>query len=135
MRARVAIGVLAAAASASLLAAPASAQLGSVLFGKPGSKKISADTFEVTARGNNIRERRSSLTMALLKAARRAEKARMGWIAVVREKTGTWSMNGRAIGDETTIRVVMMAEQRPTLDTKGAPARVYSVAELLSHAP
>jgi hypothetical protein len=122
----------AAVAACAGLAVPASAQLGPLLVGKKGSKKISEDVFEVTARGNNMRERRSSLTMALRKAAARAAKQDKAWIAVLREKSGTWSMGGRAIGDETTIRVRMLDREQPVLDQAGAPARLYLVADLLA---
>jgi hypothetical protein len=117
---------------AAVLSTPAAAQLGSVLFGKPGTKTVAPGVFEVTARGNNMRERRSSLDMALLKAARRAAKQNGTWIAILREKSGSWLMNGRPIGDETTIRVRVVGGPDPVLDDKGAPARVYSVAEILS---
>lgn len=115
-----------------LAAAPAPAQLGSVLFGKPGSKTVAPGVFEVTARGNNMRESRSSFDMALLKAARRAAKQGGAQFAVVREKSGTWTMNGRSIGDETTIRCRIVTGPDSGLDDKGAPARVYSVSEILS---
>jgi hypothetical protein len=117
---------------AAMPATPASAQLDSFLFGKPLSKTISPGVFEVTARGNNMRTRRSSLDMALRKAAKRAAKQNGRWMAIIREKTGSWSMNGGSIGDETTIRVKLVDGPGPVLDDKGRPARVYSVAEILS---
>jgi hypothetical protein len=119
---------------AAMAAAPASAQMDSFLFGKKGSKTVAPGVFEVTARGNNMREKRSSLDMALIKAAKRAAKQNGTWFAVVREKSGTWTMNGRSIGDETTIRVRLVNGPDPVLDDKGKPARVYSVTEILSRA-
>ena len=119
---------------AAAVAAPASAQVDSFLFGKKGSKTVAPGVFEVTARGNNMREKRSSLDMALLKAAKRAARQDGRWFAVIREKSGTWTMNGRSIGDETTIRVRLVNGPDPVLDDKGKPARVYSVTEILSRA-
>ena len=116
------------------LATPAHAQLDSFLFGKPGTKKVSADVREVTARGNNMRERRSSLTMSLLKAAKLANKEKKPFIAVLREKSGSWSMNGRRLGDETTLRFKLLDRDEPVLDAEGKPARIFSVAELLAGA-
>jgi hypothetical protein len=126
--------VAAALALTAMPATPAWAQLDSFLFGKPMSKKVAPGTFEVTARGNNMRTRRSSFDMALRKAARRAAKENGRWFAVVREKSGTWTMNGRSIGDETTLRFRIVASPDPVLDDKGRPARVYSVAEILGRA-
>jgi hypothetical protein len=125
------------AAAALLLAvpaAPASAQMDSFLFGKKGSKTIAPGVFEVTARGNNARTKRSSLDMALAKAARRAARQKGLWFAVVRQKSGTWTMNGRPIGDETTLRCRIVPGPEPVLDDKGAPARIYNVAEILARA-
>jgi hypothetical protein len=123
--------------SAALLAtalahAPAAAQVDSFLFGKPLTKKVAPGVFEVTARGNNMRTRRSSLDVALLKAAKLAQKHKGAWFAVLREKSGTWKMNGGPIGDETTLRFRLVSGPEPVLDDKGAPARVYNVAEILS---
>ena len=124
--------LLAALACAAVLSTPAFAQVDSFLFGKPLSKTIAPGVFEVTARGHNMREHRSSLDMALIKAAKRAAKQKGLWFAVIREKSGTWTMNGGSIGDETTIRCRIVSGPDPVLDDKGAPARVYSVAEILS---
>jgi hypothetical protein len=124
----------AALACAAALSAPASAQVDSFLFGKPMSKTISPGIFEVTARGNNLRHHRPALDMALIKAAKRAAKQNGRWFAVVRQKSGTWTMNGRSIGDETTLRCRIVPGPDPVLDDKGAPARVYSVAEILGRA-
>lgn len=126
--------LLAALVCTAALSTPASAQLDSFLFGKPGSKSVATGLFEVTARGNNMRESRSSLDMALIKAAKRAARQNGQWFAVVREKSGTWTMNGRSIGDETTLRCRIVPGLEPVLDDKGAPARVYSVAEILGRA-
>ena len=114
-----------------IAATPAAAQMGSLLFGKPGTKKVSADVREVTARGNNMREKRSSLQMALIKAAKLARKEGKPFIAVLREKSGSWSMNGRRIGDETTLRFKLLDREEPVLDDAGKPARAYEVAMLL----
>ena len=119
---------------AAIPAAPASAQMDSFLFGKKGSKTIAPGVFEVTARGNNMREKRSSLDMALLKAAKRAARQNGTWFAVVRQKSGTWTMNGRPIGDETTLRCRVLPGPEPVLDDKGSPARIYEVAEILARA-
>jgi len=127
--------VLAVAAMVAVTAAasaPASAQLNSFLFGKPGTRSVSAGVFEVTARGNNLRERRSSLDMALIKAAKKAAKEKAAAFAVLRAKSGTWLMNGRPIGDETTLRFKLCAAGETVFDEAGAPAKVYSVAELLA---
>ena len=125
------------AAALLLAAAPtaaASAQVDSFLFGKPLTKTIAPGIFEVTARGNNMRTRRSSFDEALRKAAKHAAKKKGLWMAVIREKTGTWKMNGGPIGDETTLRVKLVDGPGPTLDDKGGPARVYNVAEILNRA-
>lgn len=127
-------GLAAGALLCAALAAPASAQLDSFLFGKPGSKTVAPGVFEVTARGNNMRERRPSMDMALIKAAKRAAKQNGQWFAVIRLKSGTWHMNGRSVGDETTIRCRIVSGPDPVVDDKGAPARVYNVAEILSRA-
>lgn len=111
---------------------PAAAQLNSFLFGKPGTRSLSSGIFEVTARGNNMRERRSSLDMALIKAAKKAAKEKGAAFAVLRAKSGTWLMNGRPVGDETTLRFKLCAPGDTVLDDNGAPARVYAVAELLA---
>ncbi|HEX8224670.1 MAG TPA: hypothetical protein VF605_12705 [Allosphingosinicella sp.] len=124
--------LLAAMLAAGTAAAPASAQVDSFLFGKPLTKTVAPGVFEVTARGKNMRERRSSYEMALIKAAKRAAKAKGTWFAVLREKSGTWTMNGGPIGDETTIRFKLVSGPDPIADDKGAPARVYNVAEILS---
>lgn len=117
---------------AALAAAPASAQMDSFLFGKPKSRTVSPGVFEVTARGNNMRERRPSLDMALIKAARRAARQGGQWFAVIRRKSGTWTMNGRSIGDETTLRCRIVSGPDPVVDDKGGPAPVYNVAEILA---
>jgi hypothetical protein len=118
--------------AAAIAPAAAAAQVDSFLFGKPLTKTISPGVFEVTARGNNIRTRRSSFDMALRKAARHAAKKNGRFFAVIREKSGTWTMNGGPVGDETTIRCRIVPGLEPVLDDKGNPARVYSVAEILS---
>lgn len=119
---------------AAIPAAPASAQVDSFLFGKPLNKTIAPGLFEVTARGNNMRTRRSSYDEALRKAAKHAAKKNGLWMAFVREKTGTWTMNGGSIGDETTLRVKLVDGPGAVLDDKGNPARVYEVAEILGRA-
>jgi hypothetical protein len=126
-----AAGLLAVAAAAVVLAPPAGAQIGSLLFGKPGTRHVSADVAEVTARGNTMREKRSSLQMALIKAAKLAGKQNKPFIALLREKTGGWSMNGRHVGDETTIRFRMLAARETVQDEAGGPARLFEVAGLL----
>ncbi|HEY0042941.1 MAG TPA: hypothetical protein VGB62_00185 [Allosphingosinicella sp.] len=114
------------------LAPPARAQMGGLLFGKAGTRKVSADVREVTARGNNMREKRSSLEMALRKAAKLAAKEKKPFIAVLREKSGSWLMNGRRIGDETTLRFKLLDREEPVLDDQGKPTRLFSVADLLT---
>lgn len=130
IRVRLAVALLGAA----LAAAPAPAQVDSFLFGKPKSKTVSPGVFEVTARGNNLRERRSSLDMALIKAAKRAARQNGQWFAVIRRKSGTWTMNGRSIGDQTTLRCRIVSGPGPVADDKGQPAPVYNVAEILGRA-
>jgi hypothetical protein len=118
--------------AAAIAPAAAAAQVDSFLFGKPLTKTISPGVFEVTSRGKNMRTRRSSFDVALSKAARHAAKKNGRFFAVIREKTGTWTMNGGPIGDETTLRCRIVEGPGPVLDDKGNPARVYSVAEILS---
>jgi hypothetical protein len=118
--------------AASLASSPAAAQLDSFLFGKPLNKKIAPGVFEVTARGKTRLDRRASFDVALIKAAKRAAKENGTWFAILREKSGTWLMNGSPVGDETTIRFKLVTGPEPIPDDKGAPARVYSVAEILS---
>lgn len=118
--------------AASLASSPAAAQMDSFLFGKPLSKKVAPGVFEVTARGRTGLEKRASFDVALIKAAKRAAKENGTWFAILREKSGTWRMNGRPVGDETTLRFKLVTGPDPIPDDKGAPARVYSVAEILS---
>jgi len=118
--------------AAALASSPAAAQVDSFLFGRPLNKKIAAGVFEVTARGRNGLERRSSFDVALLKAAKRTAKEKGAWFAILREKSGTWLMNGRPVGEETTIRFKLVNGPNPIPDDKGAPARVYNAAEILS---
>jgi hypothetical protein len=116
------------------VASPANAALGPLLFGKKGDRSLGAGVFEVTARGNNLRERRSALDMALRKAAKRAVKEKRDYFAVLRQKSGSWLMNGRRIGDETTLRFRLLARPEPVLDDKGAPARIYRAGDILQAA-
>ena len=110
---------------------PASAAAGSLLFGKPGTRNLGEGVFEVTARGNNGSERRSSYEMAVIKAAKRARKENSPYFAVLREKSGTWTMGGRPIGGETTLRFRLRPNADALNDNQGRPARVYEVAQVL----
>ena len=133
MMAALRVLALAAALAATAVApAPASAQLDSFLFGKPGTKSLSGGVFEVTARSNKLSEPRSALDRALVKAAKKAAKEKAAAFAVLRVKGGTWLMNGSPIGLQTTLRFKLCAPGEAVLDETGAPARIYSVAELLA---
>ena len=117
-----------------LLPAPASADMRSLLLGRAGTKNVGAGVFEVTARGNNMREKRSSLEVATMKAAKRAAQEKGSYFAILREKTGSWTMGGRRIGDETTLKFKVMSSPDPITDEAGTPARVFKVADLLPEA-
>jgi hypothetical protein len=134
LAAGLALGLLAVAGPLPIAADGASAAVGSFLFGRPRTRSRGDGVFEVTARGNNARERRSSLQMALIKAARRAEREHGALFAVLRERSGTWRMNGRAIGDETTLRFKVLNAEEALQDDQGRPARIYRVAEILAGA-
>ena len=118
--------------AAALASSPAAAQVDSSLFGRPLDKKIAPGVFEVTARGRNGLERRASFEVALRKAAKRTAKEKGTWFAILREKSGTWLMNGRPVGDETTIRFKLVSGPEPIPDDKGGSARIYNAAEILS---
>lgn len=126
------IALAAALAVTAAAAAPASAQLDSFLFGKPGTKSLSGGVFEVTARSNKVSEPRSALDKALVKAAKKAAKEKAAAFAVLLVKSGSWMMNRGPIGLQTTLRFKLCAPGETVLDERGAPARVYSVAELLA---
>ena len=134
MRRALIAGALIALAAGAALAPPARAQMGSMLFGKRRTEKVSVDVREVTARGNNMREKRSSLEMALRKAAKLAAKEKKPYIAVLREKSGSWLMNGSRVGDETTWRFKLLDREEPELDAEGKPARLFRIADLLAGA-
>ena len=127
-----ALALAAALAVTAVAAAPASAQLDSFLFGKKGTKSLSGGVFEVTARTNKWREPRSSIDKALVQAAKKSAKEKAAAFAVLRAKTGTWLMNGSPVGVETTLRFKLCRPGETVLDEAGAPAKVYSVADLLA---
>lgn len=128
------LGMIATASPLPIAADGASAAVGSFLFGRPRTRSRGDGIFEVTARGNNARERRSSLEMAVRKAAQRAEREHGAYFAVLRERSGAWLMNGRPIGDETTLRFKVLTREEAIRDDEGRPARLYRVADVLSGA-
>ena len=116
------------------VAAPALAQDISELS-RPFNGKLAPGVFEVTARGREGRVKRSSFDRALLKAAKGASKRNGLWFAVVYEKSGTWWLGRNRLGDETLLRFRIVDGPEPVLDERGAPARVFNVAEILGRAP